>query len=246
MIQAERERELAARTRTRLGSRHARAVRAPRRQVVLLHRRRIGVPRLPRRRRRRDRLGRSRRASGPRPRAGRALRRTRTLARLADRDPRRVRSVGCRSTPRTGCTRSTTATRRSSTQRRSRSRGARSERCASRCIDSSNAGYTARALRPSEIPAGMREELESRSPTSGAATSPSVDSRWRSTRCSRSTTSTPSSSSASRRTDRAAGFLHFALSPASRSLSLSSMPRSALDTERLQRVADLRSRRLGP
>ena len=44
---------------------------------------------------------------------------------------------------------------------------------------------------------------------------------------------------------RAAGFLHFALSPAGRALSLSSMPRLRDDAERLQRVADLRGDRAG-
>ncbi len=69
-------------------------------------------------------------------------------------------SRGSRSTPRTGCTRCTTATRRSSTRPRSRSRVARSGRCASRCTGCRTSGYTARVLRPSEISAELREEIE--------------------------------------------------------------------------------------
>ena len=87
----------------------------------------------------------------PRPRSSGAFVAHARGARLADRDPRCVRAMAARPTPRTGCTRSTTATRRSSTPRRSRSRAGRSERCASRCTGWRHAGYVARALRPSEI-----------------------------------------------------------------------------------------------
>ena len=87
-----------------------------------------------------------------------------------------------------------------------------------------NAGYAARALRPSEIPAGMREEL-------GA-----VADEWRGDQPERGFVMALDTLFA---LDDAhavfvvgfapdgspAGFLHFALSPASRSLSLSSMPR---------------------
>ena len=44
---------------------------------------------------------------------------------------------------------------------------------------------------------------------------------------------------------RPEGFVHFAFSPACEALSLSSMPRLRHDTERIQRVADLRDGRMG-
>ena len=108
-----------------------------------------------------------------------------------------------------------------------------------------HAGFEARVLRPGELggraarrAAGDRRHL-------ARARSRSAASRWRSTRCSRSATSTRSSSSASGPTGVAGGFLHFAVSRAGSALSLSSMPRAADDAERLQRVADLRRDRVG-
>jgi hypothetical protein len=81
-----------ARPRHGLGSRHARAVRAARRQVVLLRRRRGGLRRLQGRRRRRDRVRRSDRPAGSVRGARRSLPQVRAVARLASRDPRRVRA----------------------------------------------------------------------------------------------------------------------------------------------------------
>jgi lysyl-tRNA synthetase class 2 len=87
-----------------------------------------------------------------------------------------------------------------------------------------NAGFTARALHPSEIPAGMREELEA------------VADEWRGDQPERGFAMALDTLFALDDTQAVflvgfapdgspAGFLHFALSPASRSLSLSSMPR---------------------
>ena len=98
VVQEERERELGARARPRVGRRHARTVRPARRQVVLLQRRRDRVPRLPRRRRRRDRLGRPDRPARRSTSSIARVRRACARARLARRDPRRVRGVARRST----------------------------------------------------------------------------------------------------------------------------------------------------
>jgi lysyl-tRNA synthetase class 2 len=87
-----------------------------------------------------------------------------------------------------------------------------------------NAGFTAHALRPSEIPADMREELEA------------VADEWRGDQPERGFAMALDTLFALDDTQAVflvgfapdgspAGFLHFALSPASRSLSLSSMPR---------------------
>ena len=126
-----------ARARAGVGRRHARAVRAARGQVVLLHRdeRAFLAYRV---------VGGVAIVSGdpigpPRAPADAAPARFVAYAHARDwriADPRRVRARGCRSTARTGCTRSTTATRRSSTRRRSRSTAGRSARCASRCTGS--------------------------------------------------------------------------------------------------------------
>ena len=120
----------------------ARVVRAAARQVVLLRRRASRIHRLPGCRRVRGRLGRpDRRPAGVR-RACRRVPAPLPRARMArQRARRRHRSDGT-SGGRAGCARRTSATRRSCAPPTSRSRAARSARCASRSRDCEQARAT--------------------------------------------------------------------------------------------------------
>ena len=216
----------AARRRARLdlGRRHARAVRAARRQVVLLRQGSLLVPRLSRRRLRRDRLGRSDRARGRPRRADRLVRRLRARVRLARGDSRRVRAPPrAVPAPRPACA---LPRRRGGRRhgRRSRSKAARSARCGSRTTGSSTPGTNfASCDRASSTPSCAPSCR--RSPTSGAATQPergfvmALDTLF-------ALGDDHAVFAVGFGPDgRVGGFLHFAVARAGGALSLSSMPR---------------------
>ena len=158
------------------------------------------------------------------PRARRALRRTCPFVRLADRDPRRVRTLapGLRSA-RPACA----LPRRRGDRRHGDllARGARrSERSVSRCTDSATPA----------IPHGRCDRARFR--PACARSSESIADEWRGDQPERGFAMALDTLFALddehavflvgfAPDESPAGFLHFALSPASRSLSLSSMPR---------------------
>ena len=171
--------------------------------------------------------------------ARRPLRRNALDARLADRDPRRVRALAARLRGH-GLHALYHGDEAIVDTATSRSRAARSARCASGA-PARNAGYTAQALRPARS-AGLRtSSRRSRRLARRPARARVRDGARHALRA--------------RRRDAvfvvgfapdgpAAGFLHFALSPASRRCR-SRRCRGCARPERLQRVAHLRGRRVG-
>ena len=230
-----------------VGRRHARAVRAARRQVVLLRPGRALVPRLPRRRRRRDRLRRpDRRPRRPR-RAHRVVRRaSRTAATGASRSSARPSAASTLYRARTGCTRSTTATRRSSTRRAFSLEGRAIRKVRQSVHRLEHAGYDGACPAPERARrrAARASSRRSRDAWRGdAARARLRDGARRALLARRRRRRLRRRLRPGRATP--AGFLHFAVSRAGGALSLSSMPRLRDDAERLQRVADLRGDRLG-
>ena len=226
-----RQQELArpparARARAPVRRRHARAVRAPPRQGLLLQRRAATRSSPTASRWSRDRLGRSDRTTPDCVRrARRPLRRPRARARLAGGDPRRVRALA-RPVPRARPAGALPRRRGSRRHRaRSRSKAARSARYGSRFTGCTKAGYS-RAL----------PCVRARSGRTCAASSKAITADWRgdqpergfamaSTRSSRSATTMRCSSSASTSTEGAADSSISQSRPPVSALSLSSMPR---------------------
>ena len=111
---------------------------------------------------------------------------------------------------RTGCTPSTTATRRSSTRPRSRSRAARSARCGSPCTGSGG-GLPRRRAPPARDRPELRAELEAIAADVARRASRSAASRWRSTSSSGSSDEDAVFVVGFDPDGAAVGFLHFAV-----------------------------------